>query len=501
MFTRRARSGAAPAFLCSLLALLPGCGDKMLAFDGGSVVDGGPADVGGSDAGEPDAGALDADAGPSDAGFDAGPPLMNFFRDERDGGLAPVIRVHWGDKYWARATGLPPGADVTMRLRADQVNFEYESWARFTVDALGTIDLSRDAPLDGTWTGVDFEGPIWSMKRVGDTLDKLPFNALEIAFTIDAGTLAVGRIDRYYLDPLVMKTVPPTPTGLVAELYSPPNATNRPTVIVFGGSEGGINSGRFGAYYLASIGYPSLALAYFGINGVPLSLSDIELETWNRAYQWLSTQPQVDPARVVVMGGSRGGEAALALGASYPWVKGVIATVPSAVSWPGDLVGTVEHPSWTLAGAGLPFIPSPPGFNGVTSLDTDGATLVSYRAAFEAAIAQTPALQLDAATFRVENTPGRVLILAGADDQLWPSCQLGKIAWDRLPLSHRTQYGDEYLCLANSGHAIPTPGSPTAGAHRAFDGAGYLFLGGTPRGTAAAARIADDRIRALLQSL
>ena len=30
--------------------------------------------------------------------------------------------------------------------------------------------------------------------------------------------------------------VPPSPVGIVAELYSPPNATGRPTVIVFGGS-------------------------------------------------------------------------------------------------------------------------------------------------------------------------------------------------------------------------------------------------------------------------
>ncbi len=94
-----------------------------------------------------------------------------------------------------------------------------------------------------------------------------------------------------------------------------------------------------------------------------------------------------------------------------------------------------------------------------------------------------------------------MLILAGEDDQLWPSCQLGKIAFDRLPMSHRAQYGDEFHCIAGAGHAIPTPGSFTFGAHRAFDGSGYLFLGGAPKGTARAARLADDRVRALLESL
>jgi dienelactone hydrolase len=339
------------------------------------------------------------------------------------------------------------------------------------------------------------------MTRAPDTLDTLPFNALEIAFVNDAGTLALGRIDRYYLDPLVVKTVPPTPIGIVAELYAPPNAIGRPTVIAFGGSEGGLNSARFRAYYLASIGYPTLAIAYFGMPGVPQSLSDIELETWNRAYSWLATLPEVNPSKVVVLGGSRGGEAALALGASFPWVKGVIAHVPSGVSWPGDTLGSIEHPSWTLGGVGLPFIPRPPSFMSTTSTDPDGATLVHYRAAFEAAIATTPVAQVAAASFKVENTLGRVLILAGDDDQLWPSCQLGKIAWDRLPMSHRTQYGDEFHCFANAGHAIPTPGSGTTGSHRSFDGARYLALGGTPRGTAKAAREADERIRALLESL
>jgi pimeloyl-ACP methyl ester carboxylesterase len=503
MHQQRARPGAARAILFSLLAIGAGCGGSLLAPDAGETADAGVkiADAG---AGEIDAGELDAgvpDAGPADAGYDAGPPLMNFFRAERDGGQALVVRVHWGDTYWPRATGLPPGIEVTMRLRADQVNFEYTSWARFKVDPFGTVDIQRDAPIDGTWTGADFEGPVWSMTRAPDTVDALPFNALEIAFVTDAGTLASARLDRYYLDPLVVKTVPPSPTGLVAELYSPPNATNRPTVIVFGGSEGGIGSGRFDAYYLASIGYPALALAYFGMPGVPQSLSDIPLETWDRAYQWLSTRPEINPSKVVVMGGSRGGEAALALGANFPWVKGVIAQVPSGVSWPGDQIGVIRHPSWTLAGSGLPFISPSANFIGTTTTDPDGATLVHYRAAFETEIAAADPTALQAASFKVENTKGRVLILAGADDQLWPSCRLGKIAWDRLPMSHRAQYSDEYFCIANAGHAIPTPGSPTTGAHRAFDGSIYLALGGTPRGTATAARIADDRIRALLESL
>jgi hypothetical protein len=113
-------------------------------------------------------------------------------------------------------------------------------------------------------------------------------------------------------------------------------------------------------------------------------------------------------------------------------------------------------------GVGLPFLPTAEA-DPLFTTDPDGIELVHYRNTFEVAMQQASPEQIEAATFRVENTQGRILILAGADDQVWPSCDLGQLAWGRLPESHRIQYQDEYWCLTDAGHSFPTPGSPTVG--------------------------------------
>jgi hypothetical protein len=92
-------------------------------------------------------------------------------------------------------------------------------------------------------------------------------------------------------------------------------------------------------------------------------------------------------------------------------------------------------------------------------------------------------------------------MIAGADDQLWPSCQLADIAWQRLVKSgHADTYGDELFCAPGAGHFSPTVGSPTVGLHRSFHPIAqkWLALGGTPAATAHAKRDADTKIRALL---
>ena len=60
------------------------------------------------------------------------------------------------------------------------------------------------------------------------------------------------------------------------------------------------------------------------------------MEYFTKALEVLRAQPGVDPRHVLVAGESRGGEAALLLGAHFPGaVNGVIAGVPSSVVNPG----------------------------------------------------------------------------------------------------------------------------------------------------------------------
>jgi uncharacterized protein len=88
-------------------------------------------------------------------------------------------------------------------------------------------------------------------------------------------------------------------------MYSPartPAATS--AVLVLGGSEGGLPVRLPEA--LASRGHPTLAVAYFGLAGLPRTLANIPLEYFVTSLRWLARQPGVDPKRIVVVGASRG---------------------------------------------------------------------------------------------------------------------------------------------------------------------------------------------------
>jgi Acyl-CoA thioester hydrolase/BAAT N-terminal region len=127
--------------------------------------------------------------------------------------------------------------------------------------------------------------------------------------------------------------------GFLGKYFAPPptmSAVARPGVLLLGGSGGGYADPDLAAL-LASHGYPALALAYFGEPGLPATLSDIPLQYFGNALQWLGAQPGVPPHRLAVIGVSRGGEAAILAGLrsrrSYPpWSQRRRAATSSAAS-------------------------------------------------------------------------------------------------------------------------------------------------------------------------
>ena len=92
-------------------------------------------------------------------------------------------------------------------------------------------------------------------------------------------------------------------------------------MLVFSGSAGGLTA-TMAAALLAAHGYPSLALAYFKAPGLPQTLSSIPLEYFTSALEELRAQPGVDRNHVLVAGESRGGEAALLVGAHFLRAQG-----------------------------------------------------------------------------------------------------------------------------------------------------------------------------------
>ena len=105
------------------------------------------------------------------------------------------------------------------------------------------------------------------------------------------------------------------------------------------------------ARWIAGLGYPALAVAYFDEPGQPT-----ELETFRSipcsGPEWLHAQAEVDADAVFTFGVSRGGELALWLAAEHPdLVAGAFAPVGSGYlvcGYPDD-----DVPAWTLGGQPL----------------------------------------------------------------------------------------------------------------------------------------------------
>jgi dienelactone hydrolase len=211
----------------------------------------------------------------------------------------------------------------------------------------------------------------------------------------------------------------PVRNGLYGEEFDPLGAGRRPAALVIGGSDGGLTTAG------------------------------------EAALRRLRTRPNVDPRRVAVIGVSRGGEAALLIGATYPrLVHGVVALVPSNVVNPSP---DGRSTAWTLRGRPVPQI-RPEDFG-----DPDP-------------------VRRPAAVIRAERITGPILTAAGGLDKLWPSYEFTEALHQRLT-DHRFAYAHRDLRFENAGHLLgaavpylPTVTTRTSGGSAAADEAAKAAL-------------------------
>ncbi|MFL0670394.1 MAG: acyl-CoA thioester hydrolase/BAAT C-terminal domain-containing protein [Erythrobacter sp.] len=201
--------------------------------------------------------------------------------------------------------------------------------------------------------------------------------------------------------------------GLIGNFYPGEGSAKRAAVLVLGGSEGGLGgASEAEAQLLAKQGFATLAIGYYRLPGQPERLEDVPLETITRALDWLKTQPTVDPARIAIMGTSKGAEAALLVASRRADVAAVVAAVPSHVVWQGFdwSFMPVTSSSWSEGGKPVPFLPITPG-----GFSSD---------VYTPALATLP--QHPEAVIPVERIAGPVLLLCGEADSLWPSCPMAR---------------------------------------------------------------------------
>jgi dienelactone hydrolase len=292
------------------------------------------------------------------------------------------------------------------------------------------------------------------------------------------------------LDPGI-QTVQVRDDGLVGTFYLPRTPPPWPAVIAVGGSGPGI----FGlpGLMFASEGIASLALAYFGMPGLPQTFERIPLEYFEAAIRWLERRHDVRSEAMAVAGASRGGELALLLAATYPELKAAISWVGSGLVYGGVVsIGAAPVAGWTHRGVDLPYA-------GFVPSALSKATPVSLTPGFLAALEDVRTVA--AAEIPVERINGPVLLISGTDDAVWPATVLSEYAVRRLR-AHRHPHQVEHLVYEGAGHIIgpPVPGLNFNVTHAVHPIVGLDFsFGGTPEKNTAASLDSWPRIVTFLR--
>ncbi|KAI1891091.1 hypothetical protein AGOR_G00160330 [Albula goreensis] len=205
-------------------------------------------------------------------------------------------------------------------MRSDEGDL-WVALAHYRSDGSGVLNLSQDKAQGGSYSGLEPMGLFWSMipapgEREGLRLRK---KNVETPYTVqisllnehvashdrEGQELVSVTLERWYMAPGVRR-VEVREGGIVGTLFLPQGPGPFPAVLDLWGMGGGLVEYR--AALLASRGFASLSLAYFGHKDLPGPLNEINVgdSYLQAAFELLQDHTQVCGDRVAIIGLSFG---------------------------------------------------------------------------------------------------------------------------------------------------------------------------------------------------
>ncbi len=341
--------------------------------------------------------------------------------------MAPTLHISPADALidvprQIRVEHVAPGATVEITALTRRNGVLWQAQAAYTAGEDGAVDLTRDAPISGDYTGLAPMGLIWAQSP-DDGKSREYFNqpvtdalVTEVVVRVEGAEARGSFTQRLAVDAVTRVEV--REEGLVGTLYLPAGSApgSHPAVMILNGSGGGINEPRAALY--ASRGYAAFALAYFKAPGLSDYISNTPLEYFQTGLRWLRKKVQPLHDFVAISGQSRGGELVLLLGATFPKeVSAVVAYVPGAVVHSGQnacdpKIGR-EGPTWLLGGKPIPHVWENNRTATWAPFD-EGPAPHRHEKAILTALQDPDAVAR--ARIRVEDIEGPVMLLSGTDD-------------------------------------------------------------------------------------
>jgi dienelactone hydrolase len=425
--------------------------------------------------------------------------------------MAPTLLISPADALidvprQIRVEDVAPGATVEIAALTRRNGVLWQARAAYTAGEDGAVDLTRDAPVSGDYTGLSPMGLIWSQSP-DDGKSREYFNqpvtdalVTDVVARVEGAEARASFTQRLASDGVTRVEV--REEGLVGTLYLPAGSApgSHPAVMILNGSGGGINEPRAALY--ASRGYAAFALAYFKAPGLSDYISNTPLEYFQTGLRWLRKKVQPKHDFVAISGQSRGGELVLLLGATFPKeVSAVVAYVPGAVVHSGQnacdpKIGR-EGPTWLLGGKPIPHVWENNRTATWAPFD-EGPAPHRHEKAILTALQDPDAVAR--ARIRVEDIEGPVMLLSGTDDGSWPSSLYSKMVQDKL-VEVQHPYPVKWLDYENGGHSILFPYVPTTQLVYAHPVSGKISTsGGNPKDNARADQESWEGVKTFLDT-
>lgn len=256
------------------------------------------------------------------------------------------------------------------------------------------------------------------------------------------------------------------------------------SVLVLAGSSGRIDADR--CRVLARAGMTALSIRWFGGDGQPAGICEIPLETFVAAVDLFQAK---GAERIGVLGVSKGAEASLLLAVRDPRVDAAVALSPTSVVWanvgPGADGATYPYrSSRTWKGEPVPFVSYDDDW---TPAEAEGAPM-TCRTLYERSRQIFPDAARKA-VIPIEQSTAEVVLVAGGDDQMWPSLVFAQELAARCASAGRPA---RLVTSPDAGHRPRLPGEGPAGHSDRF------VYGGTAEADAALGAEAWSDIVAVL---
>ena len=221
-----------------------------------------------------------------------------------------------------------------------------------------------------------------------------------------------------------------------------PDHPHGTAALVLSGSSGRVEVDR--ARLLAQHGVVAESIRWFGGPGQHEGPWEVPVETFLDRVADLSRTAD----RVLLLGTSFGAEAALLVGSLSHRVDAVVAFAPSDVIWAGVTPDGRMTSHWTVEGKPTSFVPLPQSWEPDTDPPSFRGLYLASRERFTDRVRE--------AMIAAEKIP-RVVLVAGGDDQVWPSALQAEAIRAR-----RAEHGRDTVVLTDpeAGHRTILPGEP-----------------------------------------